>query len=331
MKTSYFFWMVCLGSFASFTVQAQQMGYVDAEYILGKMPEYKKVQEEMKAYEETASTELKAKEEEFQKKVKELEEMAKVEKPNESLLQVRYTELQEMEKQIQEFQQSLQEEYSTELNKKLAPIEDKFQKVIDEFSVEKGGIYILRRESLLFELEENNVSDLVLKKLGITVSDASAGRGSLKSSNKLGFFNSNQVIPQIPEYKQAQSQVETYNKKLQENLESQKAIVEQKAQQLEQMESNSGTASADAKKRLRDEIQTLQANLQKASQDAQTKAQQKHGELINPILEKVQTTIEQVAKEEGYTYIFKVETILYEPTGSDISSLVGKKMGVVGE
>jgi outer membrane protein len=75
----------------------------------------------------------------------------------------------------------------------------------------------------------------------------------------------------------------------------------------------------------------LQANLQKASQDAQTKAQQKYGELINPILEKVQTTIEQVAKEEGYTYIFKVETILYEPTGSDISSLVGKKMGVVGE
>ncbi len=327
MKTSYFFWMVCLGFFASLTAQAQQIGYVDAEYVLGKMPEYKKVQEEMKTYEETASTEIKSKEEEFQKKVKELEEMAKATNPNESLLQVRYSELQEMEKQMQELQQSLQQEYSDELNKKLVPVEEKFQKAVDDISAEKGGMYILRRESLLFELEENNVSDAVLRKLGISPTDSPANRGSLKSTNKLGYFNSNQIIPQIPEYKQAQKQIETYNGKLQENLESQKSTIEQKAQQLEQME-QSATASADAKKRLRDEIQTLQAALQNAAQEAQTKAQKKYTELINPILEKVQTTIEQVAKENGHTYVFKVETILYEPNDSNLSGLVGKKLGV---
>lgn len=330
MKTNYFFWMVLLVFFTSLTAKAQQVGYVDVNYVLEKMPEYKTVQDEMKVYEDKAGAELKSKETEFEKKVKELEAMAQTPNPNQALIQARYQELQEMEKQVQELQSSLQTEYSSELSKRLKPLEEKLKKAVDDVAAEKGGIYILRREASIFEVPENDLSDAVLKKMGITVTDATAGKGNLKSSNKMGYFDSNKVIPQMTNYKQAQSQVETYTKKLQENLDAQRTIIQQKMQQLEQLEKG-GTASEDAKKKLRTELQTLQTEFQKSAQDAQTKAQQKSSDLLNPILDEVQKTIEQTAKDNGFTYILKMETLLYEPAGNNLGKPVGAKLGVTDE
>ncbi len=330
MKTNYFFWIFLLVIFTNFNTQAQQIGYVDVNYILEKIPEYKTVQLEMKAYEDKAGAELKSKEEEFEKKVKELEAMAQAQKPNEALIQARYLELQEMEKQVQELQASLQDEYEDELSKRLKPLEERLKKAVEDVAAEKGGIYILRREASIFEVQDNDLSDVVLKKMGITVTDAPSGKGTLKSSNKIGYFDSNKVIPQMTKYKQAQGQVETYTKKLQENLETQRNIIQQKAQQLQQLE-ESQTASEDAKKKLRTEIQTLQTEFQKAAQDAQTKAQQKSNDLLNPILDEVQKSIEQAAKDNGFSYVLKMETLLYEPAGNNLGVPVGEKLGVKEE
>ena len=45
MKLKIFFLLLMLGGFQSI---AQKFGYIDTEYIMNKMPEYKKANEEMK-------------------------------------------------------------------------------------------------------------------------------------------------------------------------------------------------------------------------------------------------------------------------------------------
>jgi outer membrane protein len=47
-----------------------------------------------------------------------------------------------------------------------------------------------------------------------------------------------------------------------------------------------------------------------------------------PIQRKLQGAIQDVAKENGYTYIFPREALLVMPPADDISSLVRKKLGL---
>ena len=52
--------------------------------------------------------------------------------------------------------------------------------------------------------------------------------------------------------------------------------------------------------------------------------------LLKPIRDKIQAAIDEVAKENGYTYIFdrSVGIILYAEDSTDISGLVRAKLGM---
>ncbi len=62
-------------------------------------------------------------------------------------------------------------------------------------------------------------------------------------------------------------------------------------------------------------------------QKIQNQFEQKRQELSLPIQKKLQAAIEEVAKENGYTYIFPREALIYMPPTSDIGPLVRKEIG----
>ena len=78
----------------------------------------------------------------------------------------------------------------------------------------------------------------------------------------------------------------------------------------------------------------LQENIQKFQQDAQASIQNKQDQLMSPVFAKVGKAIEDVAKEQGYSFIINPQLIgggdilLYSDEKYDISDLVLKKMGV---
>jgi outer membrane protein len=81
------------------------------------------------------------------------------------------------------------------------------------------------------------------------------------------------------------------------------------------------------------ELQTLQTNIQKFQQEAEKSLQQKQVELLKPAYERIQSSIDEVAKENGFTHIFSndaggVPILLYATEEDDISKLVLAKMGV---
>jgi len=81
------------------------------------------------------------------------------------------------------------------------------------------------------------------------------------------------------------------------------------------------------------ELQQLQQNIQKLEQDSQTDLQKKHAQLLEPIQLKVGKAIEDMAKENGFSFVLisqigGVDVILYGDEKLDVSDLVLKKMGI---
>ena len=74
------------------------------------------------------------------------------------------------------------------------------------------------------------------------------------------------------------------------------------------------------------EIQSLQARVQSFEQNAQISIQQKQADLLQPIQEKLKTVIDNVAKENNYTYIFEAPILLYAKESENILPLVKKKL-----
>ncbi len=79
------------------------------------------------------------------------------------------------------------------------------------------------------------------------------------------------------------------------------------------------------------ELQEMAQRIGTFTQQAQLDIQKKQQALTQPILQKVQKAIDDVAKENGYTYILDLSTgvILYHSkTANDITPLVKKKLGI---
>lgn len=82
------------------------------------------------------------------------------------------------------------------------------------------------------------------------------------------------------------------------------------------------------------ELAFLQENFQKFQQEAQVSMQKKQSDLVNPVFSKVGKAIEEVALENGFSYIINPQMIgggdvlLFTDEKYDISNLVLKKLGI---
>ena len=149
-----------------------KIGYTNAEYILSNMPEAKQIETELKSYEQQLMNQLQAKSADFDKKVQEYQQTAENMIPE--VRADKENELSNLQKSIQKFQQDAQASLQKKQGELLQPAFDKIQKAIDEVAKSNGYSHILNSGQpevglniLLYAREEDNISDLVFKQLGI--------------------------------------------------------------------------------------------------------------------------------------------------------------------
>ncbi|MCU0443714.1 MAG: OmpH family outer membrane protein [Microscillaceae bacterium] len=312
------------GMFASSQAQ-DKFGYVEELYVLEQMPEYKQAEKEMKEYADAMKAEIDAKQKDLETKAKAFDVLRNNKETPVSLLETKYKELQDLQKQIGELQQVIQAEYQDRLAKKMNPVYTKVQKAVEDVSKDNGNMFIFRKEALVYQVEENNASDLVIRKLGLTPPTTTVvGRGNLKSSNKIGYFDANVVIPQLPDYKKAESEMAVFRKMLETDLGNKRKMIEKIAGEM-QNTPNMPEATRKAKEA---EGQKLVQQYQEAEQGFQSKLQEKYLKLMEPLNKQVQDKINEIAKESNYTFIFKMEASLYEPNDANVSDAILKKFGV---
>jgi len=148
-----------------------KIGYTSVEYVLSVMPESKQIESDLKTYGSQLQAQAKAKQDEFQTKLDAYQKGA----ATMTDIVKRDTEktLQGLQQSIQEFSQTAQQSLQQRQQTALRPVLDKIQKTIDAVANENGYTYVLNSDSganpvLLHGPKDGDISDLILKKLGIT-------------------------------------------------------------------------------------------------------------------------------------------------------------------
>ncbi len=146
-------------------------------------------------------------------------------------------------------------------------------------------------------------------------------------AQKFGYINSAEIMAEMPDVKQADSQLEALQKQLQkkgqgmvEELQKNYQTVQQKVQR--------GELSPKQQEEESQKLETAQAELQKYEQEMVNQIQARRAELMEPILEKVNNAIQEVAKENDFQFIFDEQILLYKEASQDVTALVKAKLGI---
>lgn len=150
------------------------------------------------------------------------------------------------------------------------------------------------------------------------------------SAQKIGFADVDYIFNQMPEAKQIETELQSTQNQLRSQIDQKYQEFQSK---LADYQANLNNMIDAVRRNTERELAQLQENLQQLQQDAQVTIENKRNQLMEPVYRKVGKAIEDVAKENGYTYILNqqiggLDVILYGEETHDISDLVLKKMGV---
>jgi outer membrane protein len=131
----------------------------------------------------------------------------------------------------------------------------------------------------------------------------------------------------MPGRDSAMQKMQDYQKSLENQL---KAMQNELETKYTDFTANQATMSELIKQTKQKELQDLNGRIEAFQTSAQQDLQNKEQEVLKPIVDKAKKAIEDVAKENGYTYIFDagVGVLLYNDGSDNILPLVKKKIGI---
>ena len=156
---------------------------------------------------------------------------------------------------------------------------------------------------------------------------AFGGSAMAQKNIKLGHINSNDLMQIMPGRDTAMALLQKEVEDLQAEMEAMKKEYETRV--------NDYLAKKDQlseliRKTKESDIQAMGARIEEFQANAQKLLEERQEALLKPIIDRAKAAIEEVGKENGYTYIFDagVGTVLYSQDSDDIMPLVKKKLGL---
>lgn len=146
-----------------------------------------------------------------------------------------------------------------------------------------------------------------------------------QQQTKLGYIDSQAILNEAPGAQEAQDQFERdmarYRSEVQQMGEELQTLIQQYEQQ--QL-----TLSPEAKENREEEIRRKQQQYQQRVQELEDQATQRQNELVQPIMEKINTVIDGIRREGDYTMIFDVASaaIIAADPGLDLTNEVIRRL-----
>lgn len=122
-------------------------------------------------------------------------------------------------------------------------------------------------------------------------------------AQKIGYTDAALILSLMPEAQQVQNELNVYEQNLKKSLEVKQAYLEQLIQEY-QGGMQAGVLTPEQQKEKEAEVRKVQENLQTAAQQADRQFRAKQAQMMEPLADKVQKAIDDVAAQEGYDYIF---------------------------
>ncbi len=157
----------------SLSAHAQQIGYVDTEYVLNQMPEHATVQQKLDKLEEQWRSEIQQKEQEVQKLEQEFQarELLYTEEERKQKQKVIQSTRRKVERLRQKYFGPEGQLYSRQKDL-MRPLQERILKAAESVATDEGYDYVVDKKGealFLYARKEHDLSDQILRELGITV------------------------------------------------------------------------------------------------------------------------------------------------------------------
>jgi outer membrane protein len=146
-------------------------------------------------------------------------------------------------------------------------------------------------------------------------------------AQKFGYVNTSAILSEMPELKQAEANLKSYQTQLQKKGQSMLEELQQEYQAV-QAKVQSGDLSPKQQESEAARLKQKETELGQYEQEMMEKIQEKRSTELQPIYDKLNAAIEEVAKENGFQFIFDESVLLYKDDSADVSTMVKNKLGI---
>jgi len=152
--------------------------------------------------------------------------------------------------------------------------------------------------------------------------------GVAQAQVKIAHVNTAEILDAMPDKAKAEKDLEKYYGELQSQLQT---MAQEYQTKMQDYEANQATMSNLVKQSKEKEIIDIQNRIQQFQANAESEFESKPAELLKPILDKIQTAINAVGKEKGYTYMLDLATgaaVYVSDDAIDATKDVKAKLGI---
>ncbi|QJB34143.1 OmpH family outer membrane protein [Chitinophaga oryzae] len=155
------------GLFSVNAMAQSKVAHINAQALVGSMPEAKKAETDLQTYAQSLEAEGKTMVDEYTKKVKEFDEKAA--SMTDNMKEIKGREIQDAQKRIQDYRERAESQVQQKQQELLKPIYDKARKAIEDVAKEKGYGYVIDSSAglLLVSPSADDLLPAVKAKLGI--------------------------------------------------------------------------------------------------------------------------------------------------------------------
>ena len=123
---------------------------------------------------------------------------------------------------------------------------------------------------------------------------------NVDAQSKVAHINSQALISEMPEVKEAQAQLEKLQKTYQTEIEASMKEYQTKLQTYSADAQNQTEVTNQARQK---ELAGMEQNIQQYQQTAAQDIQKKQADLLKPLIDKARAAIQKVAKAQGFDYV----------------------------
>lgn len=151
---------------------------------------------------------------------------------------------------------------------------------------------------------------------------------------KIAYTNIEIVLSLMPETQVINKELETFEGKLRESLQVKQSYAQSKYEEYQAKTEKNQWNTPQDKKAAEDDLQKLDTEIRDFAQKAENQVVEKRQTLLEPVLAKLQTAIEEVAKVNGYNYVINagssgsVSTLLFAPQEDNITERLLKHLNI---
>lgn len=151
-------------------------------------------------------------------------------------------------------------------------------------------------------------------------------------AQKFAQFDYTSIMQAMPEYKKAQTELETLYKQYQTELENMQKELQTKYEKYQKEDTEQ--SPQNIRERHQQELQEMSQRLQQAQQDNTDNMQKTQQQKMQPIVQKVMDAVNAVAKEGGYIYVVdktasqSAGIVINDALSTDVTKAVMGKLGI---